>query len=91
MSTAYDSFLGREVRVTSETKELEILGKVMSFTNHDLAADDVVIAEIEALHPNVRLWLPGTFGTMDYRTDRLNVHVEETSEGVFTITEISVG
>jgi hypothetical protein len=40
---------------------------------------------------NVRTWIPGATGTLEYRTDRLNVHIEEQDDGSYQIASIGIG
>ena len=35
----------------------------------------------------VRVWLPDSFGTEEYRTDRLNVYIEPDSKGKWTVSD----
>jgi hypothetical protein len=34
----------------------------------------------------LRIWFPGTMGTMDYRTDRLNAHVDKGADGKYRVS-----
>ena len=40
----------------------------------------------------LRTWFPGMMGTMDYRTDRVNVHIEQDSKGAWRVgNDFSIG
>ena len=88
----FDKYVGQKVLLigTKKTIELESIGK-HEYTNYDIAPEDTVIAEITSLHPNCRVWLPGTMGTCDYNLSRLNVHVEEQADGSFEIVRVNFG
>jgi hypothetical protein len=40
---------------------------------------------------HLRIWLPGTIGTMDLRGDRINVHVDEQEDGTYKVTSLNIG
>jgi len=52
---------------------------------------DSTLGEIEQVAKDnglkLRIWFPGTVGTMDYRTDRINVHVEKDAAGKFIVSD----
>lgn len=86
-----EQYIGRQVTVSEETKELQILGVYRTFQNYTLVEEDPTIKEIRAAHPYVRVWLPNTMGTMDLRNDRLNVHVGKDESGTWVIQNLQWG
>lgn len=67
-------------------------GKVYEGFDYYADADDPTYIALMAEARIVRIWFPGTVGTMDYRTDRLNVRFHEADDnGVFTIAQLSWG
>jgi hypothetical protein len=85
LAKAFNKFSGREVSVT-ETNENY---KGRSYTRAEIADNDATISEIRAaaaaMGLKVRVWLPGTMGTMDYRTDRLNVNVAKGNDNKYRV------
>lgn len=88
----FEKYVGKKVLVneTKRTLDLKILGP-QEFIKYDIADEDTVIKEIQAAHSHVRVWLPNTMGTMDYRLDRLNVTVAKQDDGSFEITKVYLG
>jgi hypothetical protein len=93
--TGFESFVGKTVLVNKTTETAKIGGKEYSNPRCKISNEDVVIAEVCEVATKhslrCRVWLPGTIGTMDYRLDRLNVKVEEQTDGSFQITRIYFG
>ncbi len=89
MTTAFDRFVGKEVKVL-KTQVLNPYTQ-LTVTHYDLDSGDPVIAEIRALHPEVRVWLPTMLGTSDFHADRLNLKVTECVNGKFVISAVNFG
>lgn len=91
LDTKYDTFVGQKVLVDVTPREY----KGFSCDKYDLNKDDTTISaikvEAEKVGLHLRVWLPRTMGTMDYRMDCLNVHVEEQEDGTFQVTRINLG
>lgn len=86
-------FLDREVQVVKTNHQVEIGGEKYDMPYYD-SQDPIlteIAQEITTMGWKVRLWLPDTVGTMDYRMDRINVYVMETSLDKFAITSIRIG
>lgn len=64
-------------------------GKEVQVIKSRLAASNPVVDELKQAAEDagliLRLWLPGTVGTRDYRTDRLNAHVNKEADGKYRI------
>lgn len=87
---AFQQFVGHIVRVVESKRTI---GEE-EYTEHNVAPDDETIALIKKVAAEeglkFRVWLPGTRGTMDHRTDRINIHVDE-SDGVYKVTRTRIG
>jgi len=85
----FNKFAGKEVAVTETQQSINIGGTVHTFNEVSLAPNDPVVkamqktAEDNGLH--LRLWLPGSMGTCDYRTDRVNAHVDKGPDGKWRV------
>jgi hypothetical protein len=94
--TGLEHYVGQKVSVT-ETKKIIHLKTIgdQEFAEYDVADDDTTISKLreEMKHSelHLRLWLPNTSGTTDYRMDRLNVHVDKQDDGSFEITKVNIG
>jgi len=89
------AFQGKRVKVTPTSSMFVIGGKKHCITDYHLYQDDPVIVELAAAVKAVgaieRFWTPGTVGTMDYRTDRLNIYIDRPNGEDFEITRMSWG
>lgn len=100
LTAIFGKFAGREVSVTETSGHYRLPGgyrgqdrvpggKVVQYTNVKLNNDDPTTKEISsAAEENgltVRVCLPGTFGTMDYCEDRLNVSVGKDGDGKYRV------
>lgn len=85
----FPQYIGREVSVVETL--LEYRGK--QFSNLDLDDNDTTIQEIEKDFDDfiVRVWLPGSAGTMELRPNRINVVVEKQDNGLYLINRLYVG
>jgi hypothetical protein len=87
----FDSFLGKEVLVKITPREY----KGFNCDKYDVSEEDITISSLraEALKDglSLRVWFPRSRGTMDARSDRLNVHIDEQKDGTFQITRINIG
>lgn len=90
-SKEFNKFAGREVGVTETPFKTEFknLGITYEGVRVEINKDDPAITEltaaVKAVGLHLRLWLPDTMGTMDYRLDRLNVHVRKEDDGKYRI------
>lgn len=86
----FNKFAGVEIAVKEEKKEMTIGGKKYEFVEADFENpnDPVLLGMEETAKKNnlsLRVWLPGTFGTMDYRLDRANVNVAKDPDGKWRV------
>ncbi|MEZ0223981.1 MAG: hypothetical protein ACAH83_05465 [Alphaproteobacteria bacterium] len=87
VSHLFNKFAGREVPMKEEP--FVIRGK--TYTQVTLADDnDPTVQEIEQEAKKnglqLRLWWPGVAGTADYRMDRVNAHIEKSTDGKYRIS-----
>lgn len=93
ITSAFNKFAGREVEVVEETKthHFKHLGDITLTEVHLKDPNDATLQEMRdeaaVLGLKLRVWLPGTVGTMDYRTDRLNVHIGKEEDGKYRVSK----
>jgi hypothetical protein len=83
LSDQFQRFAGKEVEVTETTHQT----KCETITSTHLVEPSPIIEELKQAVGGLelRLWLPGQMGTMDFRMDRLNVHVNKDADGKYRI------
>jgi hypothetical protein len=87
----FNKFVGREVPVAEQQKTYTSrrTGESMPYTVCALDETSPVVKELReaaaASGLKLRIWLPGTMGTMDYRLDRLNVHINKEADGKYRV------
>lgn len=89
LTKQFNKFAGKEVMVTETPWKRRIFGEDFEGVNPKIDENDPVIADLTTAAKkaglSVRIWLPGTMGTMDYDTTRLNVHVAKEDDGKYRI------
>lgn len=89
LSKQFAKFAGREVIAVEKVQNIKI-GDT-TYPIHEVHLDDncpavaELSAAVKAAGLHLRLWTPGSMGTMDYRLDRLNANVEKASDGKWRI------
>lgn len=92
LSKIFGQFAGREISITEVPEKIEL--KELGITHEHIRLEltnkpDPVIADLkDTVEKNglqLRLWFPGSIGTMDYRTNRLNAYVEKEADGKYRI------
>lgn len=83
----FDEFIGRNVKVIKEHVPGGASPRVTLDPTETLLAD----VEKASGFPHVRIRLPGTMVTMDYRINRLNVFVDRMQDGTYTVSKITKG
>lgn len=91
ITTLFNKFASKEIEMNENTQTLKIGGKDYTFTEVRLAnAKDPTVTEMKATAAkaglSLRLWFPGTIGTMDYRLDRVNAHIEKEADGKYRVS-----
>lgn len=92
--TQFDKFIGEKVLVNKSTETYKFLGRDRETTVYKIedgqSVIEILTKEVKDAGFQLRIWLPMSLGTMDFRTDRVNVHIDEKS-GTFQITGINIG
>lgn len=90
LSKQFAQFAGREVNAKEITQNIKIGDTTYPITEVHLDKNDPAVAEltaaVQAAGLKLRLWTPGSVGTMDYRLDRLNANVEKAADGKWRIS-----
>ena len=89
LKAIFDRFAGREVEVVTNTP-LPGRGASVKLNPQDEAVTELRKA-VEDAGYSLRVWLPNTIGTMDYRTNRVNVSVNPDMKGVYRIGSFRIG
>ncbi len=93
----FEKYVGKVVTVEQSEHTMERNGKKVYTSRFEVTENDPVIQEIKGLLGKegllLRIWVPGSIGTMDFRPNRLNVHVSEepADSGVFQINRVDFG
>lgn len=95
LGKAFTKFSGREVIASEKTRDYKIGNDVYPITEVTIDPADPAVAELTAAAAKaglaLRIWTEGSFGTMDYRLDRLNVDVKKDGTGTFRMTNLRLG
>lgn len=91
LSDIFGKFAGREVPLNEKPYEVKLQSRTIKGTQLELAnKNDPTIAEMEKTAAenglSLRLWWPGIMGTMDYREDRVNAHLEKDKGGKWRVS-----
>ena len=77
LEEVFNKFAGKEIQVTETDRGVQI------------AKSDKTVSElkkaIEEAGFRLRLWMPNSMGTCDFRTDRVNVHVGKGKDGKYRV------
>jgi hypothetical protein len=93
VSHIFNKFAGREVPMVEEKKvHHSPYSGDHEYTQVKLAdPNDPTVQEMrdEAKKHGLklRLWWPGIAGTMDFRTDRINAHIEKEADGKYRVSK----
>ncbi len=95
ISAIFNRFAGKEIQVVETSRKMNIGGKEYSFDEVQPVKDEPTLKEMQKVaHDNglrLRVWFPGTVGTMDFRTDRVNVHVGKAPDGKWRVGGATIG
>ena len=87
VSKIFNKFAGREVPMNSKVV------KVAGYTFNEIEPalnPDPVITDMENTAKKhgltLRVWWDGVAGTMDFRTDRVNAHIEQEANGKYRVS-----
>jgi hypothetical protein len=92
LTKLFNKFAGREVPMTETTQNRKVMGKDVTYTTvAPTNPNDPTIAEMQEVAKKnglkLRIWFPNTFGTMDARSDRMNVRVEKGADGKYRVSK----
>lgn len=80
ITTSFNKYIGSSVDVDDKER---------------LTDNNPVVKEIRKqaidLNVKIRMCMPGSFGTADFRADRINVFVSKNKDEAWTITRMSIG
>jgi hypothetical protein len=85
LSGKFNHFAGKEIAVTEVTHTTKYGPIVEARLDKSNPVVDELKKAVEDMGLRLRLWLPGTAGTMEFRMDRLNVHVSKAEDGKYRI------
>lgn len=90
ISRLFNRFAGKEIGMVESSRNVRIGGKDQVRTVARLAdPQNPMIAEMReaaasaGLH--LRVWQPGSVGTRDFRSDRVNARIEKGNDGKYRI------
>ncbi len=90
----FDQYIGQTVTVTKTTSERQIGEVTFDSSTYDIPSTDSVMNSIESAAKlkgmDLRVWLPNTVGSCEYRFDRLNVSIKE-SNGKYVVDSFRIG
>lgn len=85
LAELFNKFAGAEVDV--KEKMVEYRGQ--QYPECRLNEDDATVKEMREFASEngltLRLWTPGSAGTMDFRTDRVNAHIAKEHDGKWRV------
>jgi len=90
ITALFNKFTGREVPMTETSHTIMIGGKPFTIDEINLAdPNDATLREMKKLADDngliLRTWWPGTVGTCDYMTNRVNAHIEKSADGKYRV------
>lgn len=96
LTQLFNKFNDREIPVTETEKSLKIGGKTYKFTEAEFTdPNHQVLQEIRQTAQDIglklRIFLPDTRGTFDYREDRMNVHINKDPDGKYRVKGFNIG
>lgn len=88
----FDAFANRAVEVigNKNTPPMPGFKAAVKLDPQDAAVTELRAA-VQALGYKLRIWLPNGIGTMDYRTDRVNVRISPDMNGVYRMGGFRIG
>jgi hypothetical protein len=94
----FNKFAGKEISVNEkiQTRTSKLSGETLNFTTYSFADEnDPLLVEMHQIAVDngvrLRIWLPNTMGTMDYRMDRVNTRVAKGADGKYRFSDFKVG
>ena len=87
VSPIFNKFAGREVPMN--TRVVKVAGYTFNEIEPALNPDPVLTEmqdEARKHGLSLRVWWDGIAGTMDYRTNRVNAHIEQEADGKYRVS-----
>jgi hypothetical protein len=97
LSSIFGQFAGKEVPMIEDKIKRRRNGKEVEYDRITPAdQNDPTLSEMrKAANDNclkLRVWWPGIVGTTDFRTDRVNAHIEKCADGKWRVSDrFSIG
>ncbi|MBU6476123.1 MAG: hypothetical protein KGL10_06205 [Alphaproteobacteria bacterium] len=95
ITALFNKFAGREIQVVENARTMNIGGQTCTFDEVSPVNGEPTLKEMEKTANDnglrLRVWFPGTVGTMDLRMDRVNVRVSKAPDGKWRVGGISIG
>jgi hypothetical protein len=95
ITAIFNKFAGKEIRVVEKTHTITIEGKAYTEARAELGQREPTVAAMKKLASDhgltLSVLLPGQISTTDYRTDRINAHVEKDADGKYRIKKFGIG
>ena len=90
ISHIFNKFAGREIDMNEVNRTITVGGQAYPYVDVQPADDnDPLLQDMENEAQknglSLRVWWPGMAGTMDYRLDRVNAHIEKGTDGKWRI------
>lgn len=89
LAKLFNKFAGKEIAVTETKRTIVIGGETHTVDEARFADQNPTLEAMKKTAENhglkLRISLPNSFGTCDFRTDRVNAHVEKGADGKWRV------
>lgn len=91
LKAIFEKFANREVDTHIDPPTPASRGRAVAKLNPQDEAVSELRQAVEAAGFSLRVWMPNSIGTMDYRTNRVNVHIAPDMQGVYRMGNFRIG